>query len=162
MSDPNVKDLRIPGPVPVQVLDIEDVGRSRWSQVEAIEMEERGETRKGHEVIRVVSDDDQDNSDPNPPAPSGGGPHKLLLQDAKGTRVFAFEMESVEGVSVGSLSIGAKMVLKDVVVARGVVLLTARCTTVLGGKVDVWDKKWKDERKGKLKDQAGWREENNG
>ncbi|CAK4032295.1 hypothetical protein MYCFIDRAFT_33406 [Lecanosticta acicola] len=162
ISDPNVKDLRIPGPVPVQVLDIEDVGRSRWSQVEAMEMEERGETRKGHEVIRVVAEDDQDNSDSNPPAATGGGPHKLLVQDAKGTKVYAFELENVEGVSVGGLAIGAKMVLKDITVSRGVVLLRARGAQVLGGKVDAWDKKWREERKAKLKEKAGWRDDGNG
>lgn len=159
ISSPDVKDQRIPGPVPVQVLDIEDVGRSRWSQVEAMEMDERGETRKGHEVIRVVPDE-EDNSDPNPPGNASGpsGPHKLLVQDAKGNKVYAFEMESVDGVDVASLAIGAKMVLKDFVVARGVILLTATGTTILGGKVDAWDKKWREERKKVLKEKAGWSE----
>ncbi|KAK4496883.1 hypothetical protein PRZ48_011332 [Zasmidium cellare] len=159
ITNPNVKELRIPGPVPVQVLDIEDIGRSRWSQVEAIEMEERGETRKGHEVIRVVPDE-EDNSDPNPPptnSNSPSGPHKLLLQDAKGNKVYAFELEAVEGVNV-SIAIGSKLVLKDLLVARGVVMLTARGTTILGGKVDAWDKKWREDRKKVLKEKAGWTE----
>lgn len=156
ITNPNVKELRIPGPIPVQVLDVEDIGRSRWSQVEAIEMEERGETRKGHEVIRVVADE-EDNSDPNPPATANApsGPHKLLLQDAKGTKVYAFELESVKGVNV-SMAIGSKLVLKDFIVARGVTMMTARGTTVLGGKVDAWDKKWREDRKKVLKEKAGW------
>ncbi|KAF2170509.1 hypothetical protein M409DRAFT_51540 [Zasmidium cellare ATCC 36951] len=159
ITNPNVKELRIPGPVPVQVLDIEDIGRSRWSQVEAIEMEERGETRKGHEVIRVVQDE-EDNSDPNPPptnANSPSGPHKILLQDAKGNKVYAFELETVNGVDV-SMAIGSKLVLKDFLVARGVIMLTARGTTVLGGKLDAWDKKWREDRKKVLKEKAGWSE----
>lgn len=156
VTNPNVKELRIPGPIPVQVLDVEDIGRSRWSQVEAIEMEDRGETRKGHEVIRVVADE-EDSSDPNPPttADTPSGPHKLLLQDAKGMKVYAFELESVNGVSV-SMAIGSKLVLKDFLVARGVVMMTARGTAVLGGKVDAWDKTWRDGRKKVLKEKVGW------
>lgn len=161
ITDPNVKELRIPGPVPAQVLDIEDIGRSRWSQVEAIEMEERGETRKGHEVIRVVPDE-EDNSDPNPPTNSGAanapsGPHKLLLQDAKGNKVYAFELEAVNGIDV-SMAIGSKLVLKDCVGARGVIMLTPRGTTILGGKVDAWDTRWREERKTVLKEKTGWTE----
>lgn len=156
ITNPNVKDQRIPGPVPVQVLDIEDIGRSRWSQVEAIEMEERGETRKGHEVIRVVPDE-EDNSDPNP-STTPSGPHKLLLQDAKGNKVYAFELDNVTGIDI-SMAIGSKLVLKDFAVARGVIMLTTRGTTVLGGKVDAWDKKWREDRKKVLKEKAGWTED---
>ena len=159
IASPEVKEQRILGPVPVQVLDIEDVGRSRWSQVEAIEMEERGETRKGHEVIRVVPD--EDNADPASTTNSGAGgpsgPHKLLLQDTKGNKAYAFELESVNGIDA-SPSIGAKLVLRDFVVARGVIMLTARGTEVLGGKIDAWDKKWKEDRKKVLKEKAGWTE----
>ncbi|EME40193.1 hypothetical protein DOTSEDRAFT_74868 [Dothistroma septosporum NZE10] len=159
IASPEVKEQRIPGPVPVQVLDIDDIGHSRWSQVEAIEMEERGETRKGHEVIRVVPD--EDNADPALTANSGAGgpsgPHKLLLQDIKGNKVYAFELESVNGID-SSLAIGSKMVLRDFVVARGVIMLTARGTDVLGGKIDAWDKQWKEDRKRVLKEKAGWTE----
>lgn len=124
-------------------------------------MEERGETRKGHEVIRVVPDE-EDDSDPNPP-PAGNqasGPHKLLVQDAKGNKAYAFEMEDVKDVDVNTISIGAKLVLRDVTVARGVIMLTERSTSVLGGKVEAWDKKWRDDRTKVLKEKAGWREEN--
>lgn len=148
------QELKLRGPIPVQVLDIEDVGRSSWSQVEAIEMEERGELRKGSEIIRVT--EDEDNTDPNASNPrSPAGPHKLLLQDIKGNKVYGFELESVDGIGP-ALAIGAKVVLRDVVVARGVILLTPRGVEVLGGKVEVWDKKWKEERKKVLKERAGW------
>src|SRR5690242_16965668 len=40
------------GPIVCQVLDIEDIGQSRWSQVEAIEARERGEMTKGREIVR--------------------------------------------------------------------------------------------------------------
>ncbi|KAF2214380.1 hypothetical protein CERZMDRAFT_95651 [Cercospora zeae-maydis SCOH1-5] len=159
VASPEVQELRVPGPVPVQVLDIEDIGRSRWSQVEAIEMEERGEMRKGHEVIRVVADE-QDNTDMNPPANSAekGGPHKLLLQDAKGSKAYAFEMTKIDKVDI-TMGIGAKLVLKDFTVSRGVIMLTPSNVDVLGGKIEAWDKKWRQDRKKVLKEKAGWRED---
>ena len=141
---PSVKEARIPGPVTVQVLDIEDIGRSCWSQVESIEAQERGETTKGREIIRVVADED-DNAGVEATRAIAGedkstGPHKLLLQDAKGTKVYALEFRTVEGVNTG-LAIGAKLVLSGCVVARGVIMLEPRCVELLGGKVDAWDKK---------------------
>lgn len=150
ISDPSIKDQRIPGPIAVQVLDVEDIGRSRWSQVEALEAAERGETTKGREVVRVVP---EEGNAENATAASAG-PHKLLLQDAKGTNVYGIEVVGVEGVGVG-MSIGAKLVLRDVTVARGVVLLEPRCAEVIGGKVDAWDRKWRAERKKVLQEKAG-------
>ena len=154
LSSPEVKEQRLPGPITVQILDIEDIGRSRWSQVENIEAHERGEMTKGREIIRVVAD--ETNSDPNhtPETAASSGPHKLLLQDAKGTRLYGFELEAVNGVGVHT-SIGAKLVLRSVLVSRGVVMLEAKSVEVLGGKVDVWDKKWRTERKEVLKRKAG-------
>lgn len=35
IADPVVKELRLPGLITVQVLDVEDVGKSRWSQLES-------------------------------------------------------------------------------------------------------------------------------
>lgn len=157
IADPAIKEQRLPGPVAVQVLDIEDIGRSRWSQVEALEAQERGETTKGREVVRVLPEEGNAGADSAQAAGSGSksaGPHKLLLQDAKGTKVYGLELRSVQGVDVG-MSIGAKLVLRDVTVARGVVLLEPRCVEALGGKVDVWDRKRREERKKVLKEKAG-------
>jgi RecQ-mediated genome instability protein 1 len=154
VSSPEVKERKITGPITVQVLDVEDIGHSRWSQVENIEVQERGETTKGREIIRVV--DDETNTDPNHDnnvSPSSG-PHKLLVQDVKGTKAYAFELESIAGIDVQKTSIGAKLVLRDVLVARGVVMLEAKGVEVLGGKVDAWDKKWRAERKEGLKRKA--------
>ncbi|SMQ55494.1 unnamed protein product [Zymoseptoria tritici ST99CH_3D7] len=151
ISNPAVKEVTLPGPITVQVLDIEDVGRSAWSQVEMMEMEERGEFRKGSEIIRVT--EEEETSDPAG-RPAASGPHKLLVQDARGVKVFAFEMESVTGVGMG-MAIGSKMLLKECVVARGVVLLTPGSVEVLGGKVEMWERKWRGERKARLKVRAG-------
>ena len=158
VSGPEVREKRLAGPITVQILDVEDIGRSRWSQVESIEAQERGETTKGREVIRVV--DDETNTDPNATAENSAssGPHKLLLQDAKGTKIYGIELETVNGISV-QMAIGSKLVLRDVMVARGVVLLQPKGVEVLGGKVEAWDKKWRSERKGTLKRKAGMSDE---
>jgi hypothetical protein len=39
----------------VQVLDIEDIGTSLWSQIEAIERVERGEAIHGREIVRTIA-----------------------------------------------------------------------------------------------------------
>ena len=49
------------------------------------------------------------------------------------------------------MSMGCKMVLRNVVVARGVVLLELGTTTVLGGKIEGLHKAWKEGRKAELK-----------
>ena len=143
-----VKERRLLGSIPVQVLGIEDMSKSRWEQIEAIEALERGEGTKGREIIRVVPPEDGDGS--NDRATKGGGPHKLLLQDAKGTRVYGMELKAVEGVGLG-MNIGCKIVLKNVVVARGIILLSPPNTTILGGKIETLHKAWKENRKAELK-----------
>lgn len=152
-----VKELRVPDVIPVQVLDIQDIGRSCWSQVEAIEAQERGETTKGREIIRVVPGENGDNDSANDgaaPTSKSHGPHKLLLQDAKGTKIYGFEVNPVHGIDL-SLGIGAKLLLRNTTIARGVVLLTPETTELLGGKIDVWDKAWRAGRKESLKAKVG-------
>jgi RecQ-mediated genome instability protein 1 len=154
ISDPGVKERILRDSIAVQVLDIEDIGRSRWSQFEAIEAQERGETTKGQEVIRVLPDENQNPDSTTTDEVRTSGPHKLLLQDARGTQVYGLELSSITGGNV-PLSIGTKLLLKNAVVARGVILLEPKCVEMLGGKVDAWDKKWRDERKARLKAAAG-------
>ncbi|KAH0334263.1 hypothetical protein KCU81_g9532, partial [Aureobasidium melanogenum] len=157
--NPTVKELRVPDSIPLQVLDIEDIGRSAWSQVEAIEAQERGETTKGREVIRVVPGEEADpDRDGTTPITKSNGPHKLLLQDAKGTKIYGFEVTDVDGIDL-NLGIGAKLILKNMTIARGVILLEPTSTQLLGGKVDVWDKAWRAGRKEALKAKVGPREE---
>ena len=139
--------------IPVQVLDVEDLSCSRWSQVEALEAAERGETTKGREVIRVVPGE-EGLSGENEGREGGKGQHKLLLQDAKGTRVYGFELSALEGVGLG-MNIGAKLVLKDVLVARGVLLMEPGTVTVLGGKIEELHRLWKEGRKQALKEAVG-------
>ncbi|EMD00147.1 hypothetical protein BAUCODRAFT_54407, partial [Baudoinia panamericana UAMH 10762] len=148
ISNPSVKETKLPGPLTVQLLDIEDIGRSRWSQVEAIEARERGETTKGREVIRIVPDENASERNTSEEAKSCG-PHKLLLQDAAGTLVYGFEVNPIAEISL-QMSIGSKLVLRDVTVARGICLLEPQCVELLGGKVDTWDQKRRSEMKERL------------
>ncbi|EXJ60081.1 hypothetical protein A1O7_04231 [Cladophialophora yegresii CBS 114405] len=197
-SDVTVHERRLEGHVIVQVLDVHDVGASKFSQIEAIERVERGEEIRGREVIRSVrveSGHDGDDegaatsttSTNNAVATTTGatstsststkltsGPHKLVVQDAKGTRMFALEVEKVPklGVSVSAgarvptgtsgsgavigaddpgMFIGCKLLLRPgTVVRRGIIMLTPGNCVVMGGKVEAWDKQWREGRKGRL------------
>lgn len=144
----NLKERRLAGPIALQVLGVEDMSKSRWEQIEAIEALERGEGTKGREIIRVAATEEDDSAGAS--IQKGGGPHKLLLQDASGTRMHGIELRGLEGVGLG-MSIGCKMVLKNALVARGVVLLEPATTTVLGGKIEGLHKAWKAGRKAELK-----------
>jgi RecQ-mediated genome instability protein 1 len=161
INDPNVKERILAGNVPLQVLDIEDIGTSKWSQIEQIERVERGEEVRGREVIRTLPAEAGEGPGDNPApanAPGGAGkssgPHKYLLQDAKGTKVVAFETVRILKLGLGNdgMSIGMKIVLKTgTVVRRGVLMLVLENVTVQGGKVDGWDKIWREGRKERLK-----------
>ncbi|KAE8154007.1 hypothetical protein BDV25DRAFT_136376 [Aspergillus avenaceus] len=160
---PTVQERRLQGPIPVQVLDIEDIGSSLWGQVEAIERVERGEAIRGREIVRTVNVDEDPEQGANgatATATSGNarpsevgnstGPHRLIVQDAAGTRAVAIELKAINGVALGKLAIGAKMLLRNATVARGMVLLTPECVTLLGGKIDALDQTWREGRKERL------------
>jgi RecQ-mediated genome instability protein 1 len=143
-----VQSRIVPGPVVCQLLDIDDIGNSRWSQVEAIESKERGETTKGREVVRVV---EQENDDPSAAvAPiHSKGPFKLLLQDAKGLKMYAYDIRGIDGIDTNT-AMGTKLVLRNFDVRRGVVMLEPRNVQILGGKLEALDKAWKEGRKERL------------
>ncbi|KAL8875522.1 MAG: hypothetical protein Q9198_006134 [Flavoplaca austrocitrina] len=144
----NVKERRLQGPIVVQLLGIEDMSKSRWEQIEAIEALERGEGTKGREIIRVTATEDNDDSSAG--INNGGGPHKLSLQDAHGTCIYGIELRDIKGVGL-DMRIGCKMILRNVLVARGVLLLEPANTTLLGGKIEALHKAWKENRKAELK-----------
>jgi RecQ-mediated genome instability protein 1 len=143
-----VQSRVVPGPIVCQILDVEDIGNSRWSQVEAIESKERGETTKGREVVRVI---EQENDDPSAAvAPiHSKGPFKLLLQDAKGLKIYAFDIRGIDGLNTNT-SMGTKLVLRNVDVRRGVAMIEPGNVQILGGKLEALDKAWKDGRKERL------------
>ena len=165
----NITDVRVVSAalsvdIPVQVLDIEDLSRSKWEQIEALESERKGETTKGREVIRVVptpadgeapsTASTQFPSAASAPAAQSKGPFKLLMQDCKGNSVYGFELKKVEKIAYPPvMSIGCKVLLrKGCKIARGMVLLEPGMVVVLGGKIDGLDKGWKEGREQRLRE----------
>lgn len=143
-----VQTLILTGPIVCQVLDIEDIGQSRWAQVEAIEARERGETTKGREIIRVIEPENDGSNQPSAPSQSKG-PFKLLLQDAKGLQIYALDLGGIDGLNT-NMSMGAKLLLRDAEVRRAVVMLEPGNVQLLGGRLEALDKAWKKGRKDRL------------
>lgn len=154
--DPQVKQQILSGPLVLQVLDVEDIGRSRWSQLEALEAHARGESTRGRQVIRVIPADMGENGTAatNNISDKNAGPHKLLLQDALGRNIYAFELTNVQGID-STMSIGTKLILRRATIARGVIMLDPACVDILGGKVESWDKAWRDGRTQALRAKVG-------
>ncbi|KAK3321603.1 hypothetical protein B0H66DRAFT_175948 [Apodospora peruviana] len=178
-----VKETCLGRDIAVQVLDIENLNRSRWEQVEELEAIERGEQTRGRQVIRLPTtttltgdgDDlgvvDESTQSTTTTAMTSGGAataareqekqnknatHKLVLQDAKGAKMFALELRRIDRIAVGKLNIGEKMLLRaGTVVARGVLLLEPATCQVLGGKVELWHKAWVEGRLARLKEEVG-------
>ncbi|RGP77348.1 mediated genome instability 1 [Fusarium longipes] len=160
------REKRIPRPVHVQVLDIENLTLSRWEQVEEMEAVARGETTRGREVIRVTAEDEDENDalqtqrlggnriTAGPKPASKNATHRLVLQDCKGTKIFAMELRRHDGIGVGKTQIGEKILLKTgTVIARGMVLLEPDKCLLLGGKIEAWQKSWVDGRLARLKEE---------
>ncbi len=168
LSEPEVQSTVLREEIFVQVLDIVDIGRSKWDQIEALEAERKGETTKGREVIRVIptpADGEAPSSastqalgatQPNSAQSVSKGPFKLLLQDLKGNKVFGFELKKVEKIGMPPLmNIGCKIMLRrGTKVARGMVLLDPGTVTVFGGKIDSLDKAWREGREQRLRDEV--------
>lgn len=153
--DPNVQERRLTGSIPLQVLDIEDIGTSVWGQIEAIERVERGEAVRGREIVRAVNvggdeGDGGSNSGANTNPNESNGPHRLILQDAKGTKAVGIEMTRINGIGIGKLPIGGKLLLRNATVARGMILLSPENVSLLGGKIEAMDQAWKSDRKARL------------
>ena len=175
INNPAVDTARLGRDVVVQVLDVENLSRSRWEQVEELEAIERGEQTRGREVIRLpaagtdgVGDDDDGDDDANARGGPGGiaaaaaaaaaarnATHKLVLQDCKGQKVCAVELKRVERIAVGQTQIGEKILLReDTKIARGVLLLEPANCHILGGRVEVWHKAWTEGRLARLREAA--------
>lgn len=176
LSNPEVKETRLPRDILVQVLDIDNLTKSKWEQVEELEAIARGEQTRGREVIRLPTAGEEDeegtvssastqiiSTGPNlrggPPG-SGTTPknstHRLVLQDCTGQKVYGLELKRIDRIGVGTMNIGEKILLKkDTVVARGTVLLDPTMCTIFGGKVEAWQKAWVDGRLARLREALG-------
>ncbi|KAK6953676.1 hypothetical protein Daesc_005981 [Daldinia eschscholtzii] len=177
LGNPEVKEAKLPRDVPVQVLDIENLSKSKWDQVEELEAIARGEQTRGREIIRLPTGNEEDEDGgavsqnasattgrnaavnanvANAAAAARNATHRLVLQDCKGQKVHGLELKRIDRIGIGSLNIGEKMVLKrGATVARGIVLLEPATCTVLGGKVDAWHRAWMDGRLARLKEAVG-------
>ncbi|CAG8975074.1 hypothetical protein HYALB_00009937 [Hymenoscyphus albidus] len=166
ITSTTLKSSSLSADIPCQILDIEDLSRSKWDIVESLESERKGETTKGREVIRVLPTQPEDSTQATQfplaattPAvqQKSHGPFKVLLQDVKGQKVYGFELKRVEKLSYPpGMNIGCKVILKkDVKVARGMVLLEPESITVLGGKIEAVDKAWKEMRENRLREAVG-------
>lgn len=162
ITSAETQEYRLPTAIHVQVLDIENLSLSVWEQVEELEAIDRGERTRGREVIRVEAEDDgqQENGHAGEVRAAGrNATHRLVVQDCRGTKVFALELKRMEGVGVGKTNIGEKMLLKaGTVVARGTILLEPKQCVLLGGKVEAWQKTWVEGRLARLKESVGGRE----
>lgn len=108
------------GPTLVQVIHVQDIGKSRVAQLEALEkaIEEAGpEGRRvaelpAEEQEQEDGDRDRDEENDHGRLTVGGGKSicKLLLEDGRGTRVYGMETKPIEGVKVG-MSLGCKVLL---------------------------------------------------
>ncbi|KAH6686811.1 hypothetical protein F5X68DRAFT_261814 [Plectosphaerella plurivora] len=168
----------LPSDIQVQVVDIENLTRSRWEQVEELEALERGEGTKGREIIRLptaaADDGGVDLGDgaatQNPAraasvAPGGraSGPampknatHRLVLQDCRGQNVYAVELKRIDKIGVGVTAIGEKILLKKgTIVARGTLLLEPTNCVLLGGRIEAWQRPWLEGRIKRLKESVG-------
>lgn len=170
VSDPTVRETKLRTDVYTQVLDVENLSRSRWDQVDELEAIERGEFTRGREVVRLVSaeGEEQTQQPPPPTAPSAalqqGGlnhnvhsdknaTHRLVLQDCRGHKIYALELTRIPKIVIGTTNIGEKILLKKgTVVARGTVMLEPTTCEILGGKVEAWQKAWTEGRLARLKE----------
>jgi RecQ-mediated genome instability protein 1 len=164
ITDVKIASRKLDKDIVIQVLDVEDIGRSKWVQIELLESERKGETTKGREVIRVVPNEDAQPSSASTQAigtqAQGGrdggkeGPYKLLMEDCKGQRCYGFELKKVSKIGYPpEMGIGCKVLLrKGSQVARGMVLLEPERTVVLGGRIEGLDKAWREGREQKLRD----------
>ncbi|KAI1397765.1 hypothetical protein F4819DRAFT_499255 [Hypoxylon fuscum] len=176
LANPEVKETKLPRDVPVQVLDIDNLSKSKWEQVEELEAIARGEQTRGREIVRLPTGADDDNEEhgvgsestapppasrnttvaANAAAASRNATHRLVLQDCRGQTLPGLELRRIERVGVGALHIGEKLLLrKGATVARGVVLLDPASCVVLGGKVEAWHRAWVDGRLARLREAVG-------
>lgn len=172
LLSPALRDGRLSTDVPVQVVDVEDLSRSRWEQIEELERVERGEGRRGRAIVRVEDEEGDEeaqratqgprtqanpNSNQNPtPKAKGNTTHRLTLQDRAGTAIPALELVRNPRIGLGVTRIGEKIIVKrGAAVARGTVLLEPGTCVFLGGYVEGEEEMWIRERLGRLRGAVG-------
>lgn len=134
-------------PILVQLVDIENVTKSRLSRLDEIlgvinpndlrtdKLGNKGARRK---IIRDVDVDDHEDS-PSTAPNYGSGYYKLTLMDYKGGMVFGAELSKLSFLSSSSslllpIPLGSKIIVKPgTPVVRGMLLLKNELTVLVGG-----------------------------
>ncbi|KAG4305340.1 hypothetical protein PORY_001510 [Pneumocystis oryctolagi] len=126
----------LPGPYCLQVIQIQDIGISLFNQLEYLEQFDDS----GHlKLFNIINDDgaidyDDDDLAENNDKCVMKKMIKLLLEDASGVCVWANEYKPMKDIHL-KMSLGSKILLRNVLVLRGVLVLVPESTTFLGGQV---------------------------
>ncbi|TGO32032.1 hypothetical protein BHYA_0363g00030 [Botrytis hyacinthi] len=176
LSNPLVKETLLDNDIPVQVLDIEDISRSKSDLLLDLEAERLGERTQGRSIIRLADESSSSsaldlgssastqllpNQTQNKSSPSHSpGPFKLHLQDRTGATIYAFTSalpasSPLQG-KIGlppKMNIGCKILLqRGTRVHRGMVRLEGNTCIVLGGRVEGLDRAWREGWEGRLRE----------
>ncbi|EEB07179.1 hypothetical protein SJAG_02262 [Schizosaccharomyces japonicus yFS275] len=153
----------------VQVVRVEEIGKSIISQIEYLNQWEERKRLKGQQIIRLVHEgNEEEDKDTTDLDDSGVGEAqdalkgakefksicKVILEDAQGQRFYGLEIKPVHGIWLG-MALGTKMLITNARIHRGVCLLTPASTRILGGEIALWNNdyfptKLREELKAKL------------
>ncbi|EMR10884.1 hypothetical protein PNEG_01030 [Pneumocystis murina B123] len=124
----------LPGPYCLQIIHVQDIGISIFNQLEYLEQFDESGTIKSYNVIwNNLSDiDDDEILDTDKPASKKFC--KLLLEDSSGLCVWAIEHKPIKHIHIG-INLGTKILLKNILVLRGVLILNPSNITFLGGQI---------------------------
>ncbi|EPE34424.1 hypothetical protein GLAREA_10118 [Glarea lozoyensis ATCC 20868] len=161
ISSPTTQSHLLTHDTPVQILDILDISTPKWTQVTQLEDIRKGSSTSGRRVIQLPTPPSEDSTQQTQTQTQtqvrSRGTYKLQLVDVKGTQISAFELQPIPKLDVPpGMGIGCKVMLKKGTrVARGVVLLEVGKTVVLGGRVEVLGKAWREGLEGRLREGLG-------
>ncbi|KAG5519388.1 hypothetical protein PMAC_002015 [Pneumocystis sp. 'macacae'] len=134
----NVLDLHnhiLPGPYCLQVIQVQDIGMSILKQLEYLEQfDDSGCVKSLDSIKDDDSIEDGDLIDDNKKSTTTKKMIKLMLEDASGLCIWAIEYKSIEDISL-KMNLGSKILLKNVLVLRGVLILDPLNFSFLGGHV---------------------------
>lgn len=141
--------LTIKGPLILQIVSCQEIGSSLSSQLEALDAYEERLKPLDRRLVLPTGDEVEFDLDTtnraNEPRQSDISmdilvPKKtcrLLLEDAAGNRCYALEQKPIPEIKIG-MSLGAKLVVQDVLFVLGVMMLRPYKCTFLGGSVAHW------------------------
>lgn len=143
ITNQDVKETRLTRDVYVQILDIENLSKSRWEQVEELEAIERGEQTRGREVIRLPVGGDENNENEheagNEP-PAAAQPLAQRNQGRAGGTASAGAPTNASAANGTSKNATHKLVLQDCKGQRAYGLELKRMERIAIGKTNIGEK----------------------